>query len=192
MPAAKYRMRTLINVFTNWLPLVRKISLVANADANAIRRMFSTVSLGSPENAVGFILWRITARYQRETDRAFLPLNLTNLQFVTLALAAWFERTGEAVSQAELARFGGIQPMQLSLMLKVLEKKGFISRERNESDTRAKRVAVTQAGLKTLRKALPIAIDVQERLFGTDGHPDGNLHQTLLELDRASAARELD
>jgi DNA-binding MarR family transcriptional regulator len=153
--------------------------------------MFSTVSLGSPENAVGFILWRLTARYQRETDRAFVPLNLTNLQFVTLALAAWFERTGEAVSQAELARFGGIQPMQFSLMLKALEKKGFISRERNETDTRAKHVAITQAGFKALKKALPIAIAVQERLFGPDGRPGGRLHQELLELDRASAVREL-
>jgi hypothetical protein len=51
-------------------------------------------------------------------------------------------------------------------------------------------IAVTRLGLKTLRKALPIAIDVRERLFGPDGHPDGSLHQTLLELDRAWAARE--
>ncbi len=152
--------------------------------------MFEAVSLGSPENAVGFILWRLTARYQRETDRAFAPLDLTNLQFVTLALAAWFERGGEGVSQAELARFGGIHPMQLSLMLKALEEKGFIARERSKTDTRAKLVTITRSGLQTLKQALPIAIEIQERLFGTDCRPGGKLHETLLALDLTSTAQE--
>jgi len=75
--------------------------------------------------------------------------------------------------------------MQLSLMLKTLEKKGLISRERNESDGRAKLVSVTGTGLRTLRHALPIAVAVQERLFGKDGHPGGGLHRTLLGLDRS-------
>jgi DNA-binding MarR family transcriptional regulator len=156
-------------------------------DADAIRQVFETASLGAPENAVGFVLWRIVARYQREVDRSLTSLRLTNLQFVTLALVAWFGRQDESkqnpVSQAEIARFGGIQPMQLSHMLKTLESKGFISRQRSDVDTRAKRVMVTRSGLKTLREALPRMIEVQRRLFGTEGMPGGRLHATLLDLD---------
>ena len=59
-----------------------------SAEADAIRQMFETVSLGAPENAIGFVLWRITVRYQREMDRALSVLDLTHLQFVSLALAA--------------------------------------------------------------------------------------------------------
>ena len=147
--------------------------------------MFEEVSLGAPEHAIGFVLWRIVARYQREVDRSLADCDLTNLQFVTLALAAWFGRSGDPVNQAELARFGGIHPMQMSHMLKTLEAKKFISRQRSSADTRAKQVSVTRRGLNTLRKALPAVIAVQSRLFGEEGRPGGTLLATLLELDQA-------
>jgi DNA-binding MarR family transcriptional regulator len=153
-------------------------------DAEAIRQMFETVSLGAPENAVGFVLWRIVARYQREMDRSLAPLDLTHLQFVTLALTAWFGRSGGRASQIELARFGGIHPMQISYMVKTLEGKGLISRQSSTSDTRAKLVALTRSGLLVLRQALPRVIDVQSRLFGEEGRPGGSLLSTLLDLDR--------
>jgi DNA-binding MarR family transcriptional regulator len=148
-----------------------------------IRQMFHEESLGTPENAVGFVLWRIVQRYQREMDRALEPLDLTNLQFVTLALVAWFGRSGEVVSQAAIARFGGIHPMQLSQMLTTLEKKGFISRKRSRTDTRTKEVALTPAGLAAVRKSFPLAIEVQTRLFGAEGKPGGKLQKNLRDLD---------
>jgi len=153
-------------------------------NTKAIRQILEDVSLGSPDNAIGFVLWRIVSRYQREMDRALAPIDLTNLQFVTLALAAWFEQAGQPASQAELARFGGIHPMQISYMLKTLESKGFIMRERSASDTRAKCVSLTRTGLGTLRLALPRAVEVQGRLFGEEGRPGGGLLAILLALDR--------
>src|ERR1700749_846965 len=104
--------------------------------------MFEDVSLRAPENAVGFVLWRIVQRYQREMDAQLASVNLTNLQFVTLALTAWFSRAGDIVNQAPLARSAGIHPMQVSQMLKTLESKGFISRQRSATDSRAKQIAV--------------------------------------------------
>ncbi|RXH58792.1 MarR family winged helix-turn-helix transcriptional regulator [Granulicella sibirica] len=148
-----------------------------------IHDLFEDVSLGAPENAVGFVLWRVVVRYQREVDRALVPLDLTNLQFVTLTLAAWFGRFGGSVTQRELASFGGIHPMQISQMLKTLERKGFVLRQRSPSDSRAKRVEVTQAGTNVLRKALPRVIEVQQRLFGDGGKPGGDFLRALLHLD---------
>ena len=152
-------------------------------NARAITHLFETASLGAPENAVGFVLWRVMHRYQREMDRALAVLDLTNLQFMTLALAAWLGRLGEAVTQTELARFGDIQPMQVSLMLKTLESKGLIVRSRSKSDVRAKRIEVTASGLTMLRRALPVGIDVQRRLFGEEGKVGGSLLTALLRLD---------
>lgn len=151
--------------------------------------MFRAESLGSPESATGFVLWRLTARYQREMDRVLLGLDLTHLQFVTLALVAWFEREGEPVSQANLARFAGIHPMQLSLMLKALEGKALILRERSSTDTRAKNVLLTQAGFQALRRALPLAIATQDHLFGPSARPGSRLHDVLVRLDVSSAAQ---
>ena len=145
--------------------------------------MFEEVSLGAPENAVGFVMWRIVARYQREVDRALEPENLTNLQFITVALVAWFGRENRPLTQIELARSAGIHPMQVSQTLKALETKKMISRRRSKSDTRAKRVEVTTMGVETLRLALPKVIAVQGQFFGAAGRPGGSLLKQLLSID---------
>ena len=154
-------------------------------NASTIRKLFETASLGAPENSVGFVLWRVVHRYQREVDRTLAVLDLTHLQFLTLILAAWLSRSGDAVTQSELARSGDIQPMQVSHMLKTLEAKGMVARSRSTSDVRAKRVEVTAAGLSVLRRALPVVIDVQRRLFGEEGSVGGSLLTGLLRLDGA-------
>ena len=148
-----------------------------------IADLFATTSLGAPENAIGFVLWRLVHRYQRELDRALAHLDVTHLQFTILTLAAWLGRSGEPVSQADLARFGDVHPMQVSHMLKTLEDKGMVDRPRSESDVRAKQISVTSGGLATLRRALPIAIDVQRRVFGVEGRPGGSLLNALIRLD---------
>lgn len=154
-----------------------------SSDARALTELFEDVSLGAPENAVGFVLWRVFHRYQRETDRALAALDLTHLQFTTLALAAWLARSGEAVTQSELARAGDIHPMQVSLMLKALESKGMVARARSPSDVRIKHVQVTAAGLAVLREALPVMMEVQGRLFGEEGRVGGPLLTALLHID---------
>ena len=153
-------------------------------DADAISELFRTVSLGAPENAIGFVLWRVVHRYVREVDRALSSagLDLTHLQFETLIQSAWLGRSGEAATQVELARFGGIQPMQVSHMLKTLEGKGLVARPRDPSDVRTKRVEVTAAGLEALRRGKPVVIDVQRRLFGAEGAPGGDLLKALLRV----------
>ncbi len=154
-------------------------------DPSAIKDLFETASLGAPEKAVGFVLWRVVHRYMREVDRAFVNLDLTHLQFMTLAIVAWLGRSGEPVTQSEIARLGDIHPMQVSHMLKALESKRMIARTRSSSDVRAKRVKITSVGLTVLRRAMPIAIDVQQRLFGDEGKVGGQLLSTLLRFDNA-------
>ncbi len=152
-------------------------------NTRALTHLFETVSLGAPENAVGFVLWRVVHRYQREADRALAALDLTNLQFMTLALAAWLGRLGDAVTQSDIARAGDIQPMQVSHMLKTVESKGLVTRVRSMSDVRAKHIEVTADGLTALRRALPVMIEVQQRLFGAEGGVGGSLLTVLLHLD---------
>lgn len=50
-------------------------------DSRAISEFFKTASLGAPENAIGFVLWRVVNRYLREIDRALAAagLDLTHL-----------------------------------------------------------------------------------------------------------------
>ncbi len=152
-------------------------------DARPLDHLFDAASLGGPENAVGFVLWRVVHRYVREVDRVLAPLDLTHLQFTTLILAAWLGRTDDAVTQAKMARFGDVHPMQVSLMLKALEAKALVTRLRSASDVRAKRVEVTAAGVTALRRALPLVNEVQGRLFGDAGRPGGGLLAALLRVE---------
>jgi len=159
---------------------------------DVLRKMFEEVSLGAPENAIGFVLWRITSHYQREMDRVLAAVDLSNLQFVTLALVGWFERNETVATQVALSRFGGIHPMQLSQMLKILEAKRLIVRKRDALDSRAKQVKLTRKGLDALRRAFPLAIDVQTRLFGEAGAKGSPLLKALLQLDaRLSSTTDL-
>jgi DNA-binding MarR family transcriptional regulator len=155
--------------------------LVGN-DAKAIAELFATASLGAPEKAIGFVLWRVMHRYVREADRVLADVDLTHLQFQTLALAAWLGRSGEAVTQSELARAGDVAPMQVSHMMKALETKGWVRRPRSRSDVRAKNAEVTAAGLAVLRRALPLMVRLQRQMFGEEGAPGGDLLNALLRI----------
>ena len=151
-------------------------------NATAIQRMFDTASLGAPERALGFVLWQVVHRYVREMDRALASIDLTHLQFMTLAFAAWLEKAGEPITQSDVAKRADMHPMQVSLMLKTLEKKKLILRTRSEHDVRAKRLELTREGVSVLRKAFPLAIDVQKTLFGPLADVDGEFLKTLLGL----------
>ncbi|TPW27696.1 MarR family winged helix-turn-helix transcriptional regulator [Pararhizobium mangrovi] len=153
------------------------------ADPEAIADLFETVSLGAPEHAVGFVLWRVVHRYQREVDRALSNVELTHLQFTTLMLVAWLSRQGEVATQAEIARFGDIHPMQVSHMLKALETKRMVERTPSATNVRANWVQITPGGVAVLREALPLAIEVQRRMFGEEGRPGGDLLSKLLRID---------
>lgn len=149
----------------------------------AITDMFETISLGSPQNAVGFVMWRVMHRYVREVDQSLKHLDLTHLQFTTLTLVAWMARAGETATQAELARFGDIHPMQVSNVLKALERKSMIERTRSPGNALAKKVAITSSGISAIRSALPLVIEVQEGLFGKEGRPGGSLLNLLVQIE---------
>ncbi|HEX5658149.1 MAG TPA: MarR family transcriptional regulator [Polyangiales bacterium] len=151
---------------------------------DTLAELFETVSLGAPENAVAFVMWRIVHRYQREIDRALEPLGLTHLQFTTLAMAAWLSRGGDAVTQAKLAQAAEISPMQVSHMVKALEQKEMLERTRGSHDSRVNQLAVTRRGVAALRKAMPVVLDRQRELFGPEGAPGGSLLRALREIEK--------
>lgn len=152
-------------------------------DRKTLGQFYARETLGSPENAVGFVLWKLVHRFQRAIDRDLSPLDLTHLQFTALAMVGWLNRTQEATTQAELARYADIHVMQISQILTSLEGKGMIVRTVSLKHHRAKCVAITRRGLTTLRRAMPIAMHVQRQLFGKTGAPGGALLESLQSID---------
>jgi DNA-binding MarR family transcriptional regulator len=153
-------------------------------DPQRLKAFFAEETLGSPDKAVGFVLWRLVHRFQREMNRALDAVNLTHLQFTTLALVAWSNQSGDPVSQAKLSRAAEVEPMQISKMMNTLEAKGYIVRDGGKPHPRAKSASITAAGLDVLRRGMPLAITIQESMFGKSGTPGGDLLRMLQTIDR--------
>ena len=136
----------------------------------------------APEDAIGFLLWRVAHRHQREVDRVLAPLGLTHLQFVVLVQTAWLGRDGDTVTQAGLAAYGKVHPMQLSNVFKTLTAKGLVVRGRCPDNARAKRVTLTDPALGLLRAALPRVQALQATFFGDDPAFGADLHARLRQV----------
>jgi len=144
-----------------------------------LHALFAASNVQQPEDSIGFLLWRVAHRHQREVDRVLAPLGLTHLQFVLLVQTAWLGRDGAAVTQAALTHYGKIHPMQLSNVLKTLAAKRLVGRERCPVDTRVKRVTLTPAAIAVLGEALPRVTALQATFFGVDADFGADLHARL-------------
>lgn len=79
----------------------------------------------------------------RASDAQFADHGVTADQFVLLATLA---RGGRALTQRQLAQRMPSDPSTVRAMLVLLEKQGFVERERHPSDARARSVSLTAAG----------------------------------------------
>ena len=102
---------------------------------------------GAPEQSPGFLLWRVTLSWQRQMRAALAPHDLTHVQFVLLASLWWLQEHGTAPpTQAQLAEQAGTDLMMTSQVIRRLEGRGLVSRDRDPADSRAWRLALTAAG----------------------------------------------
>lgn len=137
---------------------------------------------GGPEDSLGFLLWQVSHRWQRAIGAALAPLDLTHLQFVLLTCTGWLMKGGQPPSQAELAAFSKIEPMQVSQVVRLLEKKKLLARAPHPADSRAKALRLTAAGEKLVRRAVPLVEAADAAFFAASARP------ALLRQLRALAA----
>jgi DNA-binding MarR family transcriptional regulator len=136
----------------------------------------------TPDTSPGFLLWRVTLRWQREVTLALKPLALTHVQFVLLATCWWQNRAGQRPTQAALAEFAGVDVKMASEVIRALEQKGLLDRELDPRDSRARRLAVTADGERLAPAAISVVEAVDARTFGAlspaaRGHLLAALHE---------------
>lgn len=124
-----------------------------------------------PWSNPGFLLWRVTLRWQRAVASVLRPLGLTHPQFVVLASTWWLGRDGQPPSQRELAEHTDMDAMTASQVARALEAKRLIRREQDRYDTRIKRLYVTEEGLALAGKAIEVVESIDRAYFGPA--PDG-------------------
>jgi DNA-binding MarR family transcriptional regulator len=132
----------------------------------------------------GFMLWQITNGWQRAVRATLAPTGLTYVQLVLLAGLQERIAAGDKVSQAGLAQSLGADVMMTSQVLRTLESGGLVRRDRDPRDTRARTLALTEAGAAKLKTALPMLEAVDTDFFSVLGHKEDRFAKSLRKLWR--------
>jgi DNA-binding MarR family transcriptional regulator len=126
-------------------------------------------SLG-PGESPGFLLWRVTLRWQRAMVAALRPLGLTHVQFVLLASTWWLTQVaGAKPTQRRLAEHAATDPMMTSQVLRTLEGRGLVTRQVDPDDSRALRLGVTEPGAQLALKAIRVVEAADAEFFAPAG-----------------------
>jgi MarR family transcriptional regulator, organic hydroperoxide resistance regulator len=135
----------------------------------------------SANESPGFMLWRVSSLWQRQIKAALEPFDLTHTQFVLLAGLSWLEGHG-SITQVQLADHLGMDVMMTSQVLRTLESKGLIERPAHPSDSRAKALKLTQAGLELSAKTVPVVENADRHFFSRLGKKQTDLLKHLHKL----------
>ena len=117
----------------------------------------------------GFLLWQVTATWQRHIAAVLRPHQLTQVQFALLASLLWLEHSGEPVMQISLARHTRLDPMMTSQVLRALAARDLVERNPHPQDTRALRLTLTKAGRRLARAMVPLVEQADAEYFAALG-----------------------
>jgi DNA-binding MarR family transcriptional regulator len=153
-----------------------------------LKDIFSHSDIRQPADNIGFLMWQVTHAWQRHLDEALQPAGLTHLQFVVLVSTGWHVHLGETVSQAGLARWMKIHPMQVSQVVKLLLAKSLLRREKIPNDARAHRLLLSTAGIQTLANAVPLVNKAHHIFFEDASGIEAPLKKLLSRLFETRAS----
>ncbi|WP_440114445.1 MarR family winged helix-turn-helix transcriptional regulator [Paenibacillus sp. QZ-Y1] len=112
------------------------------------------------QESPGYLLWQVTTMWQKEMRRVLEPLGLTQPQFVLLHACVWLnehDQEGKGVTQVQLAHFANVDVNVTSQVLRALEKRGLITRNRHLTDTRANIITTTPEGTRLALEGIELA-----------------------------------
>jgi MarR family transcriptional regulator for hemolysin len=118
------------------------------------------------DDSPGFLLWKLTALWQRKLGIVFDGFGITQTHYAILASLRWFEEQREPTTQMLLARHARIEPMTLSKAFRRLENNGLVVREQHPEDSRAITVRLTAKGRKLTQQAIVAVEDADDEFFG--------------------------
>jgi DNA-binding MarR family transcriptional regulator len=134
----------------------------------------STLSFAS--QSATHLLHRAGQHAEELFARASGELGITARQFIVLAAIDGLDKP----SQTTLCDVSGIDRSTLADIVRRLEMRGLIHRQRTKTDARMYAVNVTEEGRSILMRAAPIAREVEEELLAGFSEADREAFKTLL------------
>jgi DNA-binding MarR family transcriptional regulator len=147
----------------------------------------SPFSVEEANDSSGFLLWQVTALWQRQVAEALRPLELTQVQYALLASLLWLSRKEPEVTQSRLAAHAKLDVMMTSQVLRALEARGLLERRPHPTDTRARSLRLTAAGRALTTRAVPAVETADAAFFEPLGPARATLNRNLLALIEAHA-----
>jgi len=135
-----------------------------------------------PETLLGYRLWQVHYLWHKHIERELRAVGLSHLQYVLLAATNFLIREGERPSQIRLSNFTKVEKMMVSKNLRLLERRGFLSRKPQPGDRRANRIQLTPAGIRLLKRTLTISAKAHADFFRTLGSDWKRFNQMLRAL----------
>jgi DNA-binding MarR family transcriptional regulator len=132
-----------------------------------------------PEGHIGYLLRQAQAALRTAHDAAFAELGLTAPQFLVLTLLDAYP----GASGAELARTAQLTPQTMNLIVRKLERDGFIERAEHETHGRVLRLRLSAKGSSRLRVAKAKADKIERRILAlTDPTTERKLRRWLVDV----------
>jgi DNA-binding MarR family transcriptional regulator len=113
---------------------------------------------------IGFLIHDVSRLRRTVVDKALKPLGVTRSQWWVLANLS--RHNGEGMMQTELAKVMDVGKVTLGGLIDRLEVSGYVERQPDPADRRAKRVVMTAKGTKLLSQILKIAKRVNGEIMG--------------------------
>ena len=119
---------------------------------------------------IGFLIHDVSRLRRTVVDKALKPLGVTRSQWWVLANLS--RHNGKGMMQTELAKLMDVGKVTLGGLIDRLEASGYVARQADPADRRAKRVVMTPKGTKLLAEIQRVAEEVNERIMGSIGARD--------------------
>ncbi len=140
-------------------------------------------SIKQLEDNSGFLLWQISSLWQQKQKKALeANYDITHTQYVLLASIYWLTLHDEEVTQVSLSAHTKIEPMTISQVLKVLQKREYTYRQPHSKDTRAKAVYLTEQGKDLMKDAIVTIETIDNRFFEVLGKNVNKFNSTMQKL----------
>lgn len=107
----------------------------------------------------------VAMQWQRGAKKALESIGITPAQCDVLSALLLASKQKTSPTQTDLAQVTQTDPMTLSAIIRILERKELIARRENEKDTRSKVVVITSSGLKVARQGQRIIEKFDRQFF---------------------------
>jgi DNA-binding MarR family transcriptional regulator len=132
--------------------------------AEKVRDTLSSDLSKLKESPGGYLLM-VAQKWERAVDHVLDGFDTTCTQVELLSCIVELMKEGNPVTQKDIAEFLDRDKNTVSEVMRLLEKKGYITRTVSESDLRAKYIRLTDKGYDLLEKSVREMVRMNERFF---------------------------